>query len=126
MTMIVPRWKAVNGAKSGGFKVEKEHYIFKGVYFKRAAMDKQLKAYGLTADGVCMSFLLSGPPVATSGAYVGKVDPQEALKFAFIDPAAPVDIVLPHPDWFNAKMTKAFFSPTATKKAGTTVPPFFA
>ena len=123
VTMIAPRWQAVSGARSTGYTVEQDHYVFKGVYFKRAAMDKKLKAYGLTADSVCMSFLLSKPQVATSGAYAGKV--REVLKFAFIDPVAPVDIVLPHPDWFNAKMAKAVFSAAATKKAGTTVPPFF-
>ena len=125
VTMIAPRWQAVSGARSTGYTVEQDHYVFKGVYFKRAAMDKKLKANGLAAGSICMSFLLSGPPVATSGAYAGKVNPREALKFAFIDPVAPVDIVLPHPDWFNAKMAKAVFSAAATKKAGTTVPPFF-
>ena len=125
VTMIVPRWQAVSGTRSSGYKVDPDYYVFKGVHFKRAALDKKLKAYGLTADSVCMSFLLSGPPTASSGAYAGKVDPREALKFAFIDPVAPVDIVLPHPDWFNAKMAKAAFSAAATKKAGTTVPPFF-
>jgi len=53
------------------------------------------------------------------------VEPRAALKFAFIDPTAQVGIALPHPDWFNSKMAKAFLIKAATKKAGTTVLPFF-